>query len=147
MLPYHCGFFGAPPIDATSAYSPSCSTRISAVLRRVPLLLPRVVTMTMGNPVSSKVLASRPPERSYCSTWSRTHCHGLGTYSPSSATTWILRRMTDSGCATRDGNRCCVRGRARDVGDDAQPGSRRACGGGREGRSHAASADSPHGRR
>src|SRR5581483_12167466 len=61
---YQTGCFGAPPIDATSAYSPSCSTRISGVLRSFPDLFPRVVTMTIGRPVSSSVFASRPPVRS-----------------------------------------------------------------------------------
>src|SRR3954454_1754325 len=81
-LKYQTGCFGAPPIDATSAYSPSCSTRISAVLRSLPLLLPRVVTMITGMPVSRSVLASLPPEASYASTWLRTHADGLGSYSP-----------------------------------------------------------------
>src|SRR3954454_7086589 len=80
---YQTGCFGAPPIDATSAYSPSCSTRMSGVLRSAPLLLPRVVRMMIGNPVSSSVFASRPPVRSYVSTWVLTHSQGLGAYSPS----------------------------------------------------------------
>ena len=54
------GASGAPPIEATSAYSPSCSTRMSGVLRSLPLLLPRVVTMMIASPVSRSVLASRP---------------------------------------------------------------------------------------
>ena len=39
--------------------------------------------MMIGIPVSSRVLASRPPLRSYCSTWLLTHSHGLASYSPS----------------------------------------------------------------
>jgi hypothetical protein len=31
-----------------------------------------------GSPVSRSVLARWPPERSYSSTWSLTHCSGLG---------------------------------------------------------------------
>ena len=41
---------------ATSAYSPPCSTRISGVLRILPLLFPRVVRMITGSPVSRSVL-------------------------------------------------------------------------------------------
>jgi hypothetical protein len=55
---------GAPPSDATSAYSPSCSTRMSGVLRSFPLLLPRVVRMITGMPVSSSVVPFCPPELS-----------------------------------------------------------------------------------
>src|SRR3990172_8281163 len=70
-------------MDATTAYSPLCSTRIRGVLRTLPLLLPRVVRMMTGRPVSWKVLPSRPPVRSYVATWSRTRAQGLGSYSPS----------------------------------------------------------------
>src|SRR5947199_113683 len=41
---YQTGCRGAPPCDATSAYSPACSTRIRGVLRSLPVSLPRVVT-------------------------------------------------------------------------------------------------------
>ena len=51
-------------MDATSAYSPSCSTRISAILRTLPVLFPRMVTTITGSPVSSSVFACSPPERS-----------------------------------------------------------------------------------
>ena len=61
---YQTGCFGAPPTEATSAYSPSCSTRISGDLRILPDLLPRVVRMMIGRPVSRSVVASVPPERS-----------------------------------------------------------------------------------
>src|SRR5580698_3658968 len=70
-------------MDATSRYSPSCSTRISGVLRSFPLLLPRLVTMITGRPVSRSVLARWPPDASYSATWSRTHRAVLGSYSPS----------------------------------------------------------------
>src|SRR4051812_36436264 len=81
---YQTGWVGAPPMDATRAYSPPCSTRMSGVFRSLPLLLPRVVTMITGSPVSRRVLARWPPDLSYSSTWSRTHLAGLGSYSPSS---------------------------------------------------------------
>ena len=61
---YQTGLVGAPPMDATNAYSPSFSTRINAILRILPVLLPRMVTMITGKPVSLSVLASWPPERS-----------------------------------------------------------------------------------
>ncbi len=61
---YQTGLVGAPPCEATSAYSPSCSTRMSGVLRILPLLLPRVVTMMIGMPVSKSVLPSAPPDPS-----------------------------------------------------------------------------------
>ena len=35
-LAYQLGCSGAPPFEATSAYEPSCSTRISAILRTLP---------------------------------------------------------------------------------------------------------------
>ena len=60
------------------AYAPSCSTRISAILRILPLLAPRVVKIATGSPVSRRVLASRPPVASYRSTWSRTHLGRAG---------------------------------------------------------------------
>ena len=69
---------GAPPLEATRAYSPPCSTRISGVFLILPLLLPRVVTITTGIPVSSRVLALLPPELSYSATWFLTHSEELG---------------------------------------------------------------------
>src|SRR5262249_4881883 len=65
------------------AYRPSCSTRITGVLRILPLLTPRLVTITTGRPVSRSVVPRVPPEPSYSSTWSRTHAAVLGSYSPS----------------------------------------------------------------
>src|SRR4051812_17917412 len=57
---------------------------MSGVLRSLPVLFPRVVTTTIGRPVSRKVLARRPPDASYSATCSRTQPYGLGSYSPSS---------------------------------------------------------------
>src|SRR4051794_12693583 len=57
---------------------------MSGVLRSLPVLFPRVVTTTIGRPVSRNVLARWPPEASYSATWSRTQPYGLGSYSPSS---------------------------------------------------------------
>ena len=57
---YQTGCSGAPPFEATRAYFPSCSTFISAILRSLPDVRPRVVKMTTGRPVSRSVLASRP---------------------------------------------------------------------------------------
>src|SRR5215467_2786908 len=65
------------------AYRPSCSTRITGVLRTLPLFAPRLVTITTGRPVSRSVVPWVPPELSYNSTWSRTHAARLGSYSPS----------------------------------------------------------------
>ena len=67
-----------PPLEAMSAYSPPCSTRMTGLLRTLPLLAPRVVTTTMGMPVSISVLARWPPEASYSATWSRTQSHVEG---------------------------------------------------------------------
>src|SRR6187431_1068100 len=57
---------------------------MSGVLRSLPVLFPRVVTTTIGRPLSRNVLARRPPEASYSATCSRTQPYGLGSYSPSS---------------------------------------------------------------
>src|SRR5665213_3422323 len=95
-LKYHEGFVGAPPCDATSAYSPSCSTRMSANLRILRLLFPRVVTMMTGSPESRRVFARSPPLASYSATCSLTHFHALGSYSPSSATSTLYRRSSSS---------------------------------------------------
>src|ERR1700678_241891 len=65
------------------AYRPSCSTRITGVLRTLPLLAPRLVTITTGSPVSRSVVPRAPSEFSYSSTWSRTQAAGLGSYCPS----------------------------------------------------------------
>src|ERR1700733_7044048 len=80
MLWYQTGFFGAPPSDATMAYSPSCSTRISGVLRSLPVLAPTVVSRMMGMPFMSA--ASAPPDSAYLSACSRDQSQGLGSYSP-----------------------------------------------------------------
>src|SRR5580692_5786439 len=53
---------------------------MTGVLWSLPVLTPRLVTITTG--MSRKVVPSRPPELSYRSTWSLTHCDGLGSYSP-----------------------------------------------------------------
>ena len=71
-----------PPTEATAAYLPSCSTRMSGFLRSLPDFAPRLVTMMTARPVSANVPASAPPERSYASTWSRTQSQLLGSYSP-----------------------------------------------------------------
>ncbi len=81
---YHSGFSGDPPLEATSAYSPPCSTRMRGFLRTLPLLAPRLVTTMIGIPVSINVLARWPPEASYSATWFRTQSQGLGSYSPCS---------------------------------------------------------------
>ena len=54
----------------TAAYTPSCSTRMTGFLRRLPLFAPREVITTMGRPMIS--LPSAPAEASYFSTCSRT---------------------------------------------------------------------------
>src|SRR6185437_6138876 len=82
MLWYQTGFFGAPPSDATTAYSPLCSTRISGVLRSLPVLAPTVVSRIIGLPFMSA--ASDPPDSAYLSACSRDQSHGDGAYSPSS---------------------------------------------------------------
>ena len=81
----HSGFSGAPPFDATSAYSPPCSTRMTGFLRTLPLLAPRVRHHDDRHPrVHAACWPAAPPEASYSATWSRTHSHGLGSYSPCS---------------------------------------------------------------
>src|SRR5689334_5965787 len=77
---YQTGCFGEPPREATAAYRPSCSTRISGTLRSLPDLAPTVVRRMTGRP--RRVVPRVPPERSYSSTCSRTHAVGLGSYSP-----------------------------------------------------------------
>jgi hypothetical protein len=64
------------PLDATAAYTPSCSTRMTGFLRRLPLFAPRDVITTIGRPMIS--LPSAPPVASYFSTWPRTHSEALG---------------------------------------------------------------------
>ncbi len=44
--------FGAPPSEATIAYWPSCSTRISGVLRSLPVFAPTVVSRMTGFPAA-----------------------------------------------------------------------------------------------
>src|SRR5690606_32019287 len=90
---YQCGWVGAPPRDATSAYLPSCSTRISAILRTFPDDAPRMVTTMTGIPVSRSVVARVPPDASYSATCSRTQSSALGSYSPSIGMSAKLPRM------------------------------------------------------
>src|SRR5689334_17617383 len=59
---------------------------MSGVLRILPDLAPSVVRTITGLPRS--VVPSVPPEPSYSSTWSRTHCSGLGWYSPTKGTSF-----------------------------------------------------------
>jgi hypothetical protein len=92
---------GAPPCDATAAYRPSCSTRITGVLRTLPLRAPRLVMITTGRPVSRSVVPCVPPELSYCSTCSRTQAHVLGSYSPSI----VMALVNTSGRYTCHGRR------------------------------------------
>src|SRR4051795_4268821 len=96
---YQVGWLGAPPFEATSAYLPSCSTRITGFLRILPDLAPTDVTTTTGTP--RRVVPSVPPDDSYASTWSRTHCSGLGSYSP--------RRLTSPFCSSLPPGRPFVR--------------------------------------
>src|SRR5690606_20851262 len=79
-LKYHDGCCGAPPFDATTAYTPSCSTRMSAFLRSLPLRAPTEVSTMMGLPRNS--FASAPPEASKVSACVRAHSEVLGAYSP-----------------------------------------------------------------
>jgi hypothetical protein len=58
MLRYQPGWVVEPPLEATSAYSPSCSIRITGFLRSAPLRAPTDVITTIGR--SLKVLASAP---------------------------------------------------------------------------------------
>ncbi|SHW72776.1 Uncharacterised protein [Mycobacteroides abscessus subsp. abscessus] len=53
------GFFGAPPIEPTARYTPSCSTRMSGALRICPDFAPMVYKITTGSP--SSVVPSTPP--------------------------------------------------------------------------------------
>ncbi|CKV43089.1 Uncharacterised protein [Mycobacterium tuberculosis] len=79
---YQTGFFGAPPSEATIAYWPSCSTRISGVLRSLPVFAPTVVSRMTGFPCSC--VPSVPPDFIYVSACSRDQSSGLGAYSPES---------------------------------------------------------------
>ena len=59
---------------------------MTGFLRSLPDLAPTEVMTTIGHSgIPRSVLASRPLEASYFSTWSRTHWAGLGSYSPESA--------------------------------------------------------------
>src|ERR1700712_2843866 len=80
MLKYQTGCFGAPPSEATTAYSPSCSTRISGVLRTFPDFAPMVVSRITGRPLSS--MPSVPPEVMNVSAFSLAQSDVLGSYSP-----------------------------------------------------------------
>jgi hypothetical protein len=66
---------GAPPIEATAAYSPSCSTRIRAFLRSFPDVAPIDVTTMIGTP---RLRGLAPFVRSYSSTWLRVRSLELG---------------------------------------------------------------------
>jgi hypothetical protein len=53
---------------------------MSGVLRSLPVLFPRVVTTTIGRPVSRNVFARLATDASYSATCSRTQPSGLGSY-------------------------------------------------------------------
>src|SRR5215469_5224698 len=100
------------------AYRPSCSTRITGVLRTLPLYTPRLVTITTGKPVSRSVVPRIPPELSYSSTWSRTQAFVLGSYSPSTGMPiFNTRRLpgTRPGGTETPGNECCTWSGRRDL--------------------------------
>src|SRR5690242_20001593 len=88
MLKYHTGCLGAPPSDATTAYRSPSVTRMSGVLRSLPVLLPLVSRMITGAPSSS--VPSVPPDDSYLSTCDETHSHGLASYVPSTGMAALL---------------------------------------------------------
>ena len=71
---------------ATSRYSPACSTRMSAILRTLPLLAPIIVTMITGGRCRAACWLGAPPDASYSATWSATHGDVLGSYSPTMGT-------------------------------------------------------------
>src|SRR5690606_5521649 len=75
---YHCGCFGPPPTEATAAYTPSCSTRMSGTLRTAPDFAPRMVSRTTGRFWMWTDRVS--PVSSIRSTCRRTHPVGLGRY-------------------------------------------------------------------
>jgi hypothetical protein len=77
-----------PPSEATAAYSPSCSTRISAFLRSLPDLAPTVVSTITGMPRS--VVPSVPLDFSKSSTCRRVRSDVLGSYSPVNGTDRLL---------------------------------------------------------
>src|SRR5664280_84489 len=74
---------------------------MTGVFRIIPLRFPRVVKITIGRPVSRRVLARTPPEVSYSATWSRTHCAGLGAYSLSMGMTRLVVNSPDGGVVAR----------------------------------------------
>src|SRR3954452_25363569 len=69
---------------------------MSGTLRSLPDFAPMVVRRMTGLPCN--VVPLVPPERSYSSTWSRTHWVGLGSYSPergmppANTTCWYVAR-------------------------------------------------------
>src|SRR5262245_25951626 len=81
-------------MEATARYLPSRSTRISGFLRRAPDFRPTEVMTTIGSGPPRRVLARAPPDASYSSTWSRTHCRVLGMYSPSRRVTSVATTST-----------------------------------------------------
>jgi hypothetical protein len=88
-LCYQTGCFGAPPSEATTAYSPLCSTRISGVLRSLPVSAPTLVSRMIGLPFMSA--ASAPPDSACLSACSRDQSLGLGADSPVSGIATTLR--------------------------------------------------------
>ncbi|SKU82924.1 Uncharacterised protein [Mycobacteroides abscessus subsp. abscessus] len=71
---------GAPPSEATRAYSPLCSTRIKAILRSLPDLAPSVVSRITG--MSAMVMPSVVPLSMILATCFCDQSSPLGSYSP-----------------------------------------------------------------
>ena len=80
MIPVLAGLTAAI-LWGLSTVVASRSTRMSGDFRILPVLDPRVVKTMTGSP--RRVVPSVPPDDSIRSTWSRTHCCVLGSYSPS----------------------------------------------------------------
>ena len=60
---YQVGCVGAPPCEATAAYTPSFSTRMTGFLRSLPLFAPTDVITTIGHSEwPRRVFASVPPD-------------------------------------------------------------------------------------
>ena len=102
------GVLGRPPLEATRAYSPSCSTRISGCLRTLPLLGPPRRHHDDGHPRVEQRVGPLPPEASYSATWSGPIRTGSGSYSPSSVVMDNLgarRLLSDRAPGSDDGLR------------------------------------------
>src|ERR1700722_20279493 len=114
---------------------------MSGVLRRPPVLRPRVVRMTTGFP--SRVSPSLPSVASYSATWSAIGGQALGSYTPSSGIDGLRSLpararaiVLATAVVTVVGSESCIpeRRRSTDGRRDAPPGAGRVSAGAGDGR-------------